>query len=33
VAASASDLFDHIVGATLYVDGGMKLFPGSATGG
>jgi glucose 1-dehydrogenase len=29
----ASDLSDYVVGATLYVDGGMMLFPGFATGG
>ena len=29
----ASDLSDYIVGATLFVDGGMTLFPGFATGG
>lgn len=29
----ASDLLDYVVGATLYVDGGMTLFPGFATGG
>ncbi|MFD0004372.1 SDR family oxidoreductase [Streptomyces sp. NPDC127178] len=28
-----SDLMDYVVGATLYVDGGMTLFPGFATGG
>jgi glucose 1-dehydrogenase len=33
VAALASDLFDYVVGATIYVDGGMTLFPGFATGG
>ena len=33
VAAVASDLFDYVVGTTLYVDGGMTLFPGFATGG
>ncbi|WP_053748397.1 SDR family oxidoreductase [Streptomyces sp. MMG1533] len=33
VAALASDLFDYVVGTTLYVDGGMTLFPGFATGG
>ncbi|WUQ25655.1 SDR family oxidoreductase [Streptomyces sp. NBC_00239] len=33
VVAVASDLFDYVVGATLYVDGGMTLFPGFATGG
>jgi glucose 1-dehydrogenase len=29
----ASDESDYIVGATLFVDGGMTLFPGFATGG
>ncbi|MFH0515940.1 SDR family oxidoreductase [Streptomyces sp. M41] len=29
----ASDLMDYVVGATLFVDGGMTLFPGFATGG
>jgi glucose 1-dehydrogenase len=29
----ASDQADYVVGATLYVDGGMTLFPGFATGG
>ncbi|HWF01973.1 MAG TPA: glucose 1-dehydrogenase [Caulobacteraceae bacterium] len=29
----ASDLSDYVVGATLFVDGGMMLFPGFATGG
>ncbi|WP_440581654.1 SDR family oxidoreductase [Streptomyces djakartensis] len=29
----ASDLMDYVVGTTLYVDGGMTLFPGFATGG
>ncbi|MFG2956421.1 hypothetical protein ACGF5O_22195 [Streptomyces sp. NPDC048291] len=29
----ASDLMDHVVGATLYVDGGTTRFPGFATGG
>ncbi|MCO8303114.1 MULTISPECIES: SDR family oxidoreductase [Streptomyces] len=29
----ASDLCDYLVGSTLYVDGGMTLFPGFATGG
>ncbi|UKY51238.1 SDR family oxidoreductase [Streptomyces inhibens] len=29
----ASDLLDYVVGTTLYVDGGMTLFPGFATGG
>ncbi|MFC9324924.1 SDR family oxidoreductase [Kitasatospora sp. NPDC057015] len=33
VAVLASDLMDYVVGATLYVDGGMTLFPGFATGG
>lgn len=31
--ALSSDLMDYVVGATLYVDGGMTLFPGFATGG
>ncbi|MEV7439946.1 SDR family oxidoreductase [Streptomyces sp. NPDC091204] len=31
--ALASDLMDYVVGTTLYVDGGMTLFPGFATGG
>ncbi|MEU2210667.1 SDR family oxidoreductase [Streptomyces hygroscopicus] len=29
----ASDLCDYLVGSALYVDGGMTLFPGFATGG
>ncbi|AOP50947.1 sugar dehydrogenase [Streptomyces lydicus] len=29
----ASDLMDYVVGTTLYVDGGMTLFPGFAAGG
>jgi glucose 1-dehydrogenase len=29
----ASDQPDYVVGATLFVDGGMTLFPGFATGG
>ncbi|MFF3763589.1 SDR family oxidoreductase [Streptomyces sp. NPDC001922] len=29
----ASDLLDYVIGTTLYVDGGMTLFPGFATGG
>lgn len=29
----ASDAADYIAGASLYVDGGMTLFPGFATGG
>ncbi|MFJ9022078.1 SDR family oxidoreductase [Streptomyces sp. NPDC102259] len=33
VSALASDLFDYVVGTTIYVDGGMTLFPGFATGG
>ena len=28
-----SDLCDYIVGATIFVDGGMTLFPGFATNG
>ncbi|MEV4784430.1 SDR family oxidoreductase [Streptomyces tuirus] len=31
--ALASDVMDYVVGTTLYVDGGMTLFPGFATGG
>ncbi|MGW4817605.1 SDR family oxidoreductase [Streptomyces sp. NPDC004227] len=33
VALLASDFMDYVVGSTLYVDGGMTLFPGFATGG
>ncbi|MFF3930668.1 SDR family oxidoreductase [Streptomyces hirsutus] len=33
VVALSSDLLDYVVGTTLYVDGGMTLFPGFATGG
>ncbi|WFB11158.1 SDR family oxidoreductase [Streptomyces sp. LX-29] len=33
VVALCSDQFDYVVGTTLYVDGGMTLFPGFATGG
>ncbi|GGO84299.1 glucose-1-dehydrogenase [Wenjunlia tyrosinilytica] len=33
VAVLASDYCDYVVGTTLYVDGGMTLFPGFATGG
>ncbi|WP_405653018.1 SDR family oxidoreductase [Streptomyces sp. NBC_00019] len=33
VVALSSDLMDYVVGTTLYVDGGMTLFPGFATGG
>ena len=29
----ASDDSDYVVGATLFVDGGMSLYPGFATGG
>jgi glucose 1-dehydrogenase len=29
----ASDLSDYVVGATLFIDGGMTLYPGFATGG
>lgn len=31
--ALASDLMDYVVGTTLFVDGGMTLYPGFATGG
>ncbi|MDQ0835648.1 glucose 1-dehydrogenase [Streptomyces achromogenes] len=33
VVGLASDLMDYVVGTTLFVDGGMTLFPGFATGG
>jgi len=33
VAWLASDQSDYIVGSTIYVDGGMMLYPGFATGG
>ena len=33
VTVLASDLMDYVVGATIFVDGGMTLFPGFATGG
>ena len=29
----ASDLSDYVVGSTLFVDGGMTLYPGFSTGG
>jgi glucose 1-dehydrogenase len=29
----ASDQADYVVGATFFVDGGMTLFPGFASGG
>ena len=29
----ASDQADYLVGTTIYVDGGMMLYPGFATGG
>jgi len=29
----ASGLSDYVVGTTLFVDGGMTLYPGFATGG
>jgi glucose 1-dehydrogenase len=29
----ASDLSDYVLGTTIYVDGGMTLYPGFATGG
>ncbi|MER7990253.1 SDR family oxidoreductase [Streptomyces noursei] len=33
VVGLASDLLDYVVGTTLYVDGGMTLFPGFDAGG
>jgi glucose 1-dehydrogenase len=33
VTVLASDLMDYVVGTTIFVDGGMTLFPGFATGG
>ena len=33
VAWLASDMADYVTGATLFVDGGMSLYPGFATGG
>jgi glucose 1-dehydrogenase len=33
VAWLVSDAADYLTGATLFVDGGMSLYPGFATGG
>jgi glucose 1-dehydrogenase len=33
VTVLASDLMDYVVGITLFVDGGMTLYPGFASGG
>ena len=29
----ASDFTDYLVGSTIYIDGGMTLYPGFETGG
>jgi glucose 1-dehydrogenase len=29
----ASDMADYVTGTSLYVDGGMTLYPGFSTGG
>ena len=33
VAWLVSDAADYVTGTTLFIDGGMMLFPGFATGG